>query len=202
MKKKVVIISVLTICLVLWGIRYYTFNGTFALHTAYPREYYSMNDTIVYDENTMSYGVFYQPGYSISLKNARIVSLEDYLSETKMSKEDFSGTSEKYVELTFEISNNGDFADGITPYSFPIIGDNWYTFYDGEMTAYINEFAQDMSYVDMITVEKGKTATLKVAYNLFSFNFLPGEFENIENEDMWVYVSVKPISKYIKIELS
>lgn len=202
MKKKTVISFILTLCLALWSIRYYTFNGTFALHSQYPIEYHSMNDTIVFDESMMSYGVLYQPGYSICLNNARIVTLEDYLAETGKSTEDFSVTSEKYVELTFDISNNGDFGGGLSLYGLPLIGDNWYTFYDGEMTACINTFEQDPSYVDMIIVEKGKTLTLKVAYNLYSYRFLPGEFENIENEDMWVCATKRPTEKYIKIELS
>lgn len=197
--KKPIIIATALVCLTSWCVRYYTLNGTFAVHGQYSTEIYEMHETVAFDDG-VSYGVFEQPGYSVSVEDARIIDSDDYLKELGKNPEDFQFLSEKYLELTLTISNEGDYPNGLTFYGLPVIGSNWYTFYDNEVTACINPFFEDnYDYGHGCIVEKNSSSTVKIAYNLYEYRFLSEQFENLENEEMWLWVTLRPIDKRISI---
>ena len=53
--KKRIIGAIAIACAVIWCIRYYTLNGTFAVHGIYQEEVYTMYDVVEFDD-CMSYG--------------------------------------------------------------------------------------------------------------------------------------------------
>ena len=65
--KKRIIGAIAIACAVIWCIRYYTLNGTFAVHGIYQEEVYTMYDVVEFDD-CMSYGGYEAPGYSIVQK--------------------------------------------------------------------------------------------------------------------------------------
>ena len=200
--KKLIIGAIAIVCLVVWCVRYYTLNGTFAVHELYPQEVYSMHET-VYFNDYKSYNMYDSPNYSISLEAARIIDSDDYLTEIDKNKEDFHYLSERYLELTFTISNYGDDMEGVNFYGIPVIGTNWYAFYDNEITACINPFFKDNYDAAAFgcAVNKDSSATVKVAYNLYENMFLEKQWDNLEQEKMQLWITLRPIDQRITISL-
>lgn len=201
MVKKIIVAIISIVLIFLWLTRYYILNNGFAVHGIYPERVCKMHETIEFGENK-SYNLIEQPGYYISLESARIVDANDYLEELNMTSDQFEYLSEKYLELTLTVSNEGDYPDGITFYGFPVIGNNWYTFYDNQVTACINPFFENnFEAAHRCSVSKGSSATVKIAYNLYEDLFLPNQWNNIEKEDMWLWVTIMPVDTKVKIEL-
>ena len=44
--KKVIILTTVFVLIAAWCVRYYTLNGTFAMHNQYPTEVYKMHETV------------------------------------------------------------------------------------------------------------------------------------------------------------
>ena len=136
--KKPIIAATLIVCLVAWCVRYYKVNGgTFAVHYEGPSAVYGMHEMVSFGDN-ISNNALEQPGYSVSLESARMIDAEDYLKELGKKPEDFHFLSEKYLELTLTVANEGDYPKGLTFYALPVLGSNWFTYYDNEVTACIN----------------------------------------------------------------
>lgn len=198
--KKPLIVVIVFICTAVWCIRYYTLNGTFAVHGKFPEEIYAMHETVEFND-CKSYNVIEQPGYSITLDSARIIDTDNYLKEINKKPEDFHYLSERYLELTLTVSNYGDYPDGLTFYSLPVVGTNWYTFFDNEVTACINPFFED-NFDDAFgcVVKKDSSATVKIAYNLYEDLFSYKQWESLNQEKMWLWVTLQPIDKRIAID--
>ncbi|MCM1227214.1 MAG: hypothetical protein NC320_07290 [Clostridium sp.] len=199
MKKIYARVIIITLT-VLWAVRYYIINDGFAVHGNYPEKVYLMHETIEYND-CKSYNMYEQPGYSISLESARIIDSETYIKEIGSNAENYDYLSEKYLELTLTISNNGDYPDGIAFYGLPVIGENWYAFYDEQITASINDFfvENNVTFAERCGVRKGNSATVKIAYNLYENMFLPKQWNNLTNEKMWLWVTQSPVDQRIAI---
>lgn len=204
--KKYIVCSLIFGLLAAWLIRYYAVNGTFQVHDLHPVEISEMHAPVAFNDY-MSYGVQYAPpGYTIAVESARIVPFEDYLQEIGQSAEVFTNPAEQYLELTLTIVNHGDAPDGkngVSFYGLPLLGTNWYTFYDNEFTSYINPiFEGNSDLAHICAVEKGESATVKVAYNLRKNNFMPDQWEHLSEEEMWLQVTCNPVDQRICIQLS
>lgn len=196
--KKPIIAATLIVCLVAWCVRYYKVNGgTFAVHYEGPSAVYSMHEMVSFGDN-ISNNALEQPGYSVSLESARMIDAEDYLKELGKKPEDFHFLSEKYLELTLTVANEGDYPKGLTFYALPVLGSNWFTYYDNEVTACINPFFEgDYDQAHACAVRTNTSTTVKIAYNLYERHFLPNQFKNLEHEKMWLSVTTLPVDQRI-----
>ena len=87
-------------------------------------------------------------------------------------------------------------------YGLPVIGTNWYAFYDNEVTACINPFFENNYDAAWgCGVNKNSNATVKIAYNLYENMFSTKQWSNMNQEKMWLWVTLKPIDKRIAITL-
>lgn len=199
--KKITAGIISIILLTLWLIRYYNLNDGFGVHGLYPEEVAIMHENIEFNDNK-SYNGYEQPGYSISVETARIIDCDDYLNELDMKPEQFEYLSEKYLELTLKVSNEGNYPNGIFFYGFPVVGVNWYTFYDNQLTACINPFFKNnFEAAYACTVDKGSSATVKIAYNLYENAFSAEQWNNIDKEKMWLWVTIMPVDTKVRIKL-
>ena len=82
--KKRIIGAIAIACAVIWCIRYYTLNGTFAVHGIYQEEVYTMYDVVEFDD-CMSYGGYEAPGYSIVLEAVIAISVYFLLAKLPAS---------------------------------------------------------------------------------------------------------------------
>ena len=199
MKKK--IFAFFSVALTLaWLFRYYTLNGGMSVHGQYPEKIVGMHETIEFGDSK-SYNVIEQPGYSVSLESARIIDTSDYLEEIGKTPEDFDYLSEKYLELTLKVSNEGDYTEGIEFYALPVIGEDWYTFYDNQLTACINPFFEgNYEAANRCAVKKDSSAIVKIAYNLYYNTFPDERWNKLDDEKMWMSATIKPVNQMIKIE--
>lgn len=198
--KKIAIGAVILVILTGWCIRFYSLNGTFEVKTKYPRKVYSMNEQVSLTNST-SYNMIKQPDYNISVVDARIVDADDYLKEMGKTADDFLSLSERYLEITLDIANNGDTENVFDFYGIPILGTNWYTFYDPDASKYINGFdTQDRALYIKARLEGHRT--VKVAYRLYWKDFNTKQWNDLENEKMWLSVTQSPVDQRIAIKIS
>lgn len=198
--KKAAIAVVILVILIGWCIRFYSLNGTFKVKTKFPRKVYSMNEQVSLT-NSMSYNMIKQPDYNIAVVEARIVDADDYLKEMGKTADDFLMLSERYLEITLDIVNNGDTENVFDFYGIPVLGTNWYTFYDPDASKYINGFeGQDRSIYIKARPEGHRT--VKVAYRIYWKDFNTKQWDDIENEKMWLSVTQSPLDQRIAIKIN
>jgi len=197
--KKLVISSIVIILVAIWCVRFYSVNGTFKVRQKYERIIYSMNEQVDLTESK-SYNGIEQPAYKISVKNARIVERDDYLKEMNKTADDFMGLSERYLELTICVENNGDTENLLDLYGLPVLGTNWYTFYDPDATKYINNFTGE-ERAKFIKAKFDGCSTVKIAYRMYWEDFNKRQWNNLDDETMWLSVTLSPVEKRIKIEI-
>ena len=179
MKKLSLTVAIL-ILLTGWCIRFYSLNGTFRVRTQYPEIEYSMNESVSLTD-CLSYNMIKQADYNIAVVDARIVEANDYLSEMGKSKEDFLSLSERYLEITLDIVNNGDTENVFDLYGIPVLGTTWYTFLDVDATNYINGFENKGVRDVFIMADMDGHKKVKVAYRLYWKDFNTNQWNNLEN---------------------
>lgn len=189
------------ICFALiWLVRYITLNGGFRVNTEYERSVYEKGDVVSFDDN-MSSGIQYYKDYSISIDDCKIYDSAEYIEKLGKTEEDFELLiPEKVVELTATLYNNGDKEDGIYFSSLQLVGTDWYEYTNSEFTAYANEIFEDDVYSAYgIIVEPQSSYTVKIIYNLPRRGRTLKVWENIEKENMYLEITLRPINKIIKL---
>lgn len=201
MKKTIVLILSL-IFIIAWGIRFYTLNGTFSAHNEYQTINYELGDPVQFNDN-MSYNAYHASGYSITANHVRIISFEQFLSEFNKTTNDFTTMPEKFliVETTIENIFSDNTEEGIYFYSLPIIGTNWYTFFNGEATAYANNFFNNNTSASYgVLVHRGDSAIVNIVYNLYENTFSKKQWDYLDYEPMWMSITIQPENQRIKLK--
>lgn len=198
--KKIAIGAVILVVLIGWCFRVYSLNGTFKVTTKFPKKVYSMNEQVSLT-NSMSYNMIKQPDYNLAVVDARIVDADDYLREMCKTDDDFLSLSERYLEITLDIVNNGDTENVFDFYGIPILGTNWYTFYDPDATKYINGFEMQDRELYIKARPEGHRK-VKVAYRIYWKDFNTKQWNDLENEKMWLSVTQSPVDQRIAIKIS
>lgn len=200
MKSKIIfVLSV--IFLVVWTIRYYTLNKTFLAHNEYLTTNYKLGEKVEINDN-MSYNGYYNSGYSITVNKKRIISFEDFLSEYNKEQSDFLIKPEKFLIVETDIENisSDNTQEGVYFQSLPIIGTNWYTFFNREATAYVNDFFDDDTSVSYgVLVHKGTSAKVNIVYNLYEDSFSQSQWDNLDDEPMRLNITIRPVNNMIVI---
>lgn len=203
MAKKIISLLVIALMIV-WTIRFYAINKTFLPHNEFPTEKYDMNEVVWFDDN-MLYNVNYSPGYGISVNSARIINFDDFLNEYDKNRDDFLNPPDAFIEIETTIENldSDNTQEGIYFYSLPLIGVDWYTFYNSEATAYANSFFEDdVAAAYGVLVRKNTSATVKILYNLREDFFTSERWNSIADERINMMITITPIRKVIDVQLS
>lgn len=197
--KKMIIGAAVIAVLAGWSVRFYTLNGSFKIKTKSQRIVYSMNESVSLSDS-IAYNMIKHPDYDIAVVDAEILDSEDLLNEVNKKQEDFLGLSERYLVITLDMVNNGDNQNDFDFYSIPVLGTNWYTFYDPDATKYVNGF-EGNERAKFIRVGMDGHKTVKVAYRLNWISFNTQQWNNLENEKMWLSVTELPEEKRIAIKI-
>lgn len=196
--RKWIIGSVSALLFAAWGIRFYALNGTFKVHSPNEIKYYSINEEVD-TVNCSSYNVIEQGNLTLSVKNVRIIEADDYLQELDKTAEDFLDVSERYLEVTINVKNNDNDTEAfLDPYGFPVFGTNWYIFYDPDATKFANKMETESRFI-AIELDTGSTCDIKIVYPIRWADFNSSQWENLEKEKMWLYVTMSPIEKRIEL---
>ena len=198
--KKVVLTMAVLILLTGWCVRFYSLNGTIKVRPQNPIIEYSMNEAVSLTD-CLSYSMIKQADYDIAVVDARIVDANDYLLEIGKTSEDFLSLSERYLEITLDIVNNGDVENVFDLYGIPVLGTTWYTFLDVDATNYINGFESSGFRDVLIKASMDGHRKVKVAYRLFWKDFNTKQWNNLEDEKMWLSVTESPVSQRIAINV-
>lgn len=198
--KKVVLTMAVLILLTGWCVRFYSLNGTIKVRPQNPIIEYSMNEAVSLTD-CLSYSMIKQADYDIAVVDARIVDANDYLLEIGKTSEDFLSLSERYLEITLDIVNNGDVENVFDLYGIPVLGTTWYTFLDVDATNYINGFESTGFRDVLIKASMDGHRKVKVAYRLFWKDFNTKQWNNLEDEKMWLSVTESPVSQRIAINV-
>lgn len=198
--KKAIIGAAIAAVLTAWCVRFYSLNGTLKVTSKYPRKIFSMNEQVSLTDS-VSYSMIKQPDYDIAVVDARIVDSDDYLEEMGKTSDDFLMLSERYLEITLDIVNNGDTENVFAFYGIPVLGTNWYTFYDPDATKYINGF-EDNGRAHYIKASMDGHRTVKAAYRMYWEDFNTAQWNDLENEKMWLSVTQSPIEQRIRIKVN
>lgn len=198
--KKLIISSAFLALALIWGVKFYNLNHGFKIKDRFPKEYFSMNEKMDFNDD-MSYGGGYNKGYSVSLDNAEIVDAEELINNYYSQNAPMIHY-EKCLILTYSITNDGTAENDMQLLSFPVMGIDWYTSPDMQLSSKISSELSGtaLSGSGSLTVPKGETIKVRVAYQLFRQNFTPQNWNNLEEQDMWVWATLSPTDKRIKIE--
>jgi hypothetical protein len=209
MKRKIGIILTIAV-LILWGIRYTEINHGLTAHWEFPRTDHQMNETVTeYGKaGYLSFHMVSQPGCSITVNRARLFESGDYLADNEISPDVLPVISNRYLELNVTFSNTGDDVCDIHPIGLHLIGSNWFSQVNQLMTALVNPlFRDDLDYFSegqelTIQIPKGKSETLRLVYSLNSYNFLSQTWDHLDQEEMWLLVTMQPEQHRIVLKLS
>ncbi len=208
-RKRILTIALVLICAGLWLWRYISLNGGLVINDHYEHAYYEQGELVEFGDN-MSSGKHYYSGYKISIDSTIIYDSDEYMEILGKTEEDFAILiPDKVVEITITLYNENEAkaegeaytsADGIYFTTLELVGTDWYEYYNREFTAYANEiFADDVYKSYGIIVEAQSSYTMKLIYNLDKRERTDSVWAQIEEEDMYLEITIRPVKKFIKL---
>jgi hypothetical protein len=201
MKIKHIVSCILIVLLGLtWLFRYITLNNGLKVNSQYEQTFYEEGEIVAFGNN-MSSGIQYYKDYALSVDNCKIYDSDEYISILDKTDKDFQLLiPDKIVELTVTLYNNGDTEDGIYFSSLELVGNDWYEYYNSEFTAYANDIYEDDVYSSYgIIVKPQDSYTIKLIYSLSKRGRTLSEWKRIEEEEMYLEITLKPINQFIKL---
>ena len=105
------------------------------------------------------------------------------------------------LEVTYKITNVSEVGDGIAFYGLPVIGEDWYNFFDNEVTSCVNDYFKDEFMAALaVGIKTGHENICVVVYDFYGNTMEGDRWRNIENEKMWIWVSMGPKDQRILLE--
>ena len=199
-KKKIVFI-ILFCFIVLWGCRYVVLNDGFQIKHQLEHQYYELGEIAPMEDN-MCLGKQYYKDLAISVDAFEIVDADEYISRLGKTEEDFSLlVPDKIAEATITIYNNDTEQQGVYFSSLQLVGTDWYEYFNREFTAYANDIFEDNVETSYgIIILPKDNYTVKVVFNMFQRGCPDARWQNIEKEDIYIQTTIRPVSKYIKVQ--
>lgn len=198
MKKRYILTAV---GLIAWLVRFYQLNGTFAVHEPFPVRYYDMHETISFD-NCISYEGSNFQGYTVSVESASVKDIDEYINEYHLDTSTLPYVHDKYLELTFTITNTGNTQEPFNLHNLPVNGSDWYQYADTHVAAQINpEIEWQSEYIDLPVIREHETVTIKSVYGASNEMFADDRIEHLDQEQYTVTASVYPEMKVVRIVL-
>lgn len=150
----------------------------------------------------MCFGAEVYNGYSIKIDNVEIYDFEEYLTRYSVEKEKLKSIiPERVAEVTITLYNREcDNDNGISFSGFFLVGVDWYSTINEEFIRCSNPFFEDAETAKGIIIPKNQEYTLKLVYSLSKEKFTTYNWKNIDDEDMWIELTIDPQNKYIKIQ--
>ena len=198
MKKLIISTAVFVVIFSVWAAKYYSLNNGFQVWHLNPQENYSMHQTISVGDN-LNYTGEICKGYSVCIENAYIIDTKKLLSET--GKElNMLGIADRSIVLDLDLYNS-DSDTGLQLAGMPLIGTDWSVPFSYLTTSYLSESSDSISQSGYVTVPKGESISLRVAYDLYKGNYSPKSWNSLDEQVIWLGISCRPLDQRIKINL-
>lgn len=200
--KKTVILCLSVVLTAAWTVRYYTLNDGFSVKYNVERLYYDMGDIVPYEEDQPAY-VYYCDGYSIQVNGMQFHDADDFLTENDIrGVKGYLSRSDKLVELDVTIYNkdNTNEEDGIRFNATHMLGVDWTAHYSPSIVAYENPiFENDASKAGALRAKPDSSYDVKLFYELRKSEFPEKRWADIENEKMWLEITIMERCKIIRL---
>ena len=201
MNKRLTFHAIMFLLFVFWGIRYLWINDSnIGAYTVSNIEDYKMGSIVEFGDNK-SYYLYTQDGYTISVQSAKKYSKQDFCDYYKIATDDLPYVSDSYIEISTIIENKGETESNLQLLGLALRGADWCAFYDAYATTYANEVNNAQGTVSSIQLPKDTPVNIRMIYGIQRGNFPLSRWNNIENEDIWLIVTIMPIEKRIRIKL-
>lgn len=189
-------ILLISIVLIATMVRYYQLNNGFGINMPIKTETYSVNQVVNVGNNVFCG----EKGYDcINAKviNSSINNIDYYDNvinlENVSNKEEF-----KVLTVDLELNNTGSKTLNINYSFFRVLGCDWCTITDEELTYAINN-TDSQSADGIIALKPNKTEIIKLAFVLSSDMFNKTRFQRLYEEDIRFSLTSFPISRQIVI---
>lgn len=203
MKSKIlkvsIAISIIIILLILYFVRYYNLNHTLSVPWRYPKVVYNKNESVEFEDN-VCYGLVTNEGLEIEVLDSEIYNIDYFLNSIDISSENlYYKQPDKVLEVKIRVKNFSTENKSIKINNFEIVGSDWYTRMNTELTMYNNPLflEHNMMYDLGITLLPNDYYDLSLIYNIFEIYFSKKKFQNIEKEPMYMELTIFPENKFI-----
>lgn len=200
-RNKKIIGFFLTIILIgVWAVRYYSLNDGFAVSYFADREYFNMGDIVEYGDDVPIYTLSFK-GYSIQVNNVEFYEPVEY-AELYEHAEAVNKLSfpDKVVEVDVTFYNSDNETDGIEFYPIQLVGTDWFMTCNTELIAWANPiYENDADSAYGIILLPDSSYDIKLVYGLYNSTFPDYRWNDIENEKMWLEITIMPTNKQIKL---
>lgn len=198
-RKKIIGVILAVVIIGLWAVRYYTLNDGFAIKYDMPHEYFDLGEKVEFDDDRPSSKVSCK-GYSVRVNGVKFYEPDEYIK--MYSKEDVSlkNYPDKVAELDVTFFNSDNTTDGLQFYPMQLLGKDWFMTMDPELIALANPiFENDYTKAYGIILRPDSSYDVKLVYGLHDYLFPEDRWNNIENENMWLEITIMPTDKFIKL---
>ena len=198
MKKLIISTAVFVVFFSVWAAKYYSLNNGFHVWHLNPQENYSMHQKIDIGDN-LNYAGEISKGYSVCIEKAYIIDTKKLLSE--IGKEsNMLDIADSSIVLDLVVYNSDSDA-GLQLSGMPLIGIDWSVPFSHLTTSYLNESSDSISQSGYVTVPKGESISLRVAYDLYKGNYSTKSWNSLDEQVIWLGISCRPLDQRIKINL-
>lgn len=198
MKKLIISAAVFVGVLSIWVTKYYSLNKGFRVWQLNPQENYAMHQKVSVGDN-FNYTGGISEGYSVCIENAYLIDTKTLLSEMNIES-NMSETADSSIILDIVVFNS-DSDTGLQLSGMPLIGIDWSTPFSPLTTSYLNEASDNISMSGYVTVPKGESFSIRVAYDLYKGNYSPKSWNSLYKQVIWLGVSCRPLDQRIEINL-
>lgn len=193
-KRTVAGVIACVLCLVV-GFRIYQVNQQVS---NVPEKIYDMGEKVPFEDD-----VFYidsMKGYSLTILSAEVKTTEQFLEEYGASMEDIpeANYTPKVYDLEVEVANDNNVETGINLYEMQLRNNAAYAGFD---EVYYRIANKEKGYQDIsIAVQPGTSVTMHWIFIMPEQCFSKQAYENIENLDLKLVMSLYPTKKMIRLK--
>ena len=201
MKRKIILMLIFLALVCGYIFRYYSLNNTLGVKSENTIIVYETNEYVKFENNKSAFNIDYS-GFEAKIINSRVLDIKEYLKDIDAENVNFNNhIPEKIVEIELCIHNTETQMNPIRINNFEVVGSDWYTRLNSELTIYANPvfLENDVNYKDLgITIVPEGYYTLKLVYNIFEEFFSKNKFDNINEEPMYFELTIHPENKFIR----
>ncbi|MCD8127742.1 MAG: hypothetical protein LUD82_09990 [Clostridiales bacterium] len=201
MRKRILESVLLVLFIVLAGLwiwRYRTVNRSFEEKYSVPTVSYGLNDEIELGENIIELGMT-ADGYTLIFQSWELLEYDEALEKYGVSEEtaaDFYYPPERVLIVSVTVYNE-DNTDSVIPlYDLTLCGTDWYTDWNEEFMAAINDDGWNILY----SCGVGETEQIYLVYDLRESKFPEKRWESLSEESFFIQLTYRPVKISVKLQ--
>lgn len=178
-------------------IRYYSLNGSFRVNDIFEKEVYNLNEPVDMGENKCA-NFNPCPGWNLEIIGSEIYESDDFYQKYNVEDSE-SQYTKKILEVNLRVTNTSDDLNSIGINFFQVLGIDWYTTLNTELTYKSNKlFNEHCEQSDMgLSLHPNSSYDIKMIYNLYEWIYSKKKYKNINSENMYFELTIMPKNKLI-----